>query len=82
MICHSSSQLDEWFHPDLAAGELPSACETFRMLAEAISTGDAGAYKPARKANTHWRNAWRWTTLTKDMGSMRRLYRLQQMSAC
>jgi hypothetical protein len=29
-------RLDEWFHTDLAAGELPSACETFQMLAEAI----------------------------------------------
>lgn len=49
-------RLDEWFHPDLAAGELPSACETFQMLAEAISTGDSRAYKPTRDANTHWRN--------------------------
>jgi hypothetical protein len=49
-------RLDEWFHPDLAAGELPSACETFQMLAMAISTGDAGAYKPTHDANSHWRN--------------------------
>lgn len=49
-------RLDEWFHPDLATGELPSACETFQMLAEAISTGNAQAYKPTRDPNTHWRN--------------------------
>jgi hypothetical protein len=49
-------RLDEWFHPDLAAGELPSACETFQMLAEAISTGEPEAYKPSRDPNTHWRN--------------------------
>jgi hypothetical protein len=49
-------RLDEWFHPDLAAGELPSACETFQMLAEAISAGEVEAYKPTRDPNTHWRN--------------------------
>jgi hypothetical protein len=49
-------RLDEWFHPDLAAGELPSACETFQMLAEAIASGDVGAYKPNREPNTHWQN--------------------------
>jgi len=49
-------RLDEWFHPDLAAGELPSGCETFQMLAEAIVTGDAERYRPSREPNTHWRN--------------------------
>ncbi len=49
-------RLDEWFHPDLAAGELPSSCQTFHMLAEAIVSGDAAAYRPAREPNTHWRN--------------------------
>jgi len=48
--------LDEWFHPDLAAGELPSNCETFQMLAQSITTGDAAAYRPTRNPNTHWRN--------------------------
>ena len=48
--------LDEWFHPDLAAGDLPSGCETFQMLAEAISTGNAAVYNPTREPNTHWRN--------------------------
>lgn len=50
-------KLDEWFHPDLAAGELPSGCETFQMLAEAIATGDAATYRPTRKPNTQW---WNW----------------------
>ena len=48
--------LDEWFHPDLAAGDLPSGCETFQMLAAAISSGDAAVYRPTCKPNTHWRN--------------------------
>ena len=51
-------RLDEWFHPDLAEGEFPSACQTFQMLAEAIATGDPGVYKPSGEPNTHCRN-WR-----------------------
>ena len=36
--------LDEWFHPDLAAGELPSACEPLQMLAQSITNGEAPIY--------------------------------------
>jgi len=49
-------RLDEWFHPDLVTGELPSGCETFQMLAEAIASGDSATYRPSYKPNTHWRN--------------------------
>ena len=49
-------RLDEWSHPDLASEEKPSECETFKMLAEAVATGDASLYKPTQPPNTHWRN--------------------------
>jgi hypothetical protein len=47
--------LTAWEHPDLANKQLPSATETFPMLAEALVTGDPGRYAPTRPANTHWR---------------------------
>jgi Family of unknown function (DUF7003) len=49
-------RLDEWHHPDLAANERPSQCETFQMLADAITSGDEKRYRPTRAPNTHWRN--------------------------
>jgi hypothetical protein len=49
-------RLNEWFHPDLASNELPSNCETFQMLAEAISTGKKEAYSPTKTPNTKWQN--------------------------
>jgi hypothetical protein len=49
-------KLDEWNHPDLADGMMPSDSETFRMLAEAIATGDVSLYAPSLPANTSWRN--------------------------
>ncbi|MFO0442463.1 MAG: DUF7003 family protein [bacterium] len=49
-------QLDEWHHPDLVAGELPSETETFRQLAEVLVTGDLSRYKPNEMPNTHWSN--------------------------
>jgi hypothetical protein len=48
-------QLADWHHPDLADGELPSATDTFRMLAEVLVTGDPGQYVPQTPPNTHWR---------------------------
>lgn len=48
--------LDEWFHPDLANGELPSESLTFRMIADVLVTGDGSHYKPTSKPNTHWSN--------------------------
>lgn len=49
-------QLDEWHHPDLVAGELPSETETFRQLAEVLVSGDLSHYKPSELPNTHWSN--------------------------
>ncbi len=49
-------RLNEWFHPDLASNELPSGCETFQMLAEAISTGKKEVYHPTKAPNTKWQN--------------------------
>lgn len=49
-------QLDDWRHPDTAAGELPSHTETFRQLAYVLSTGDVSAYRPTEAGNTHWLN--------------------------
>lgn len=47
--------LDAWFHPDLAADELPSACETFQLLARAICSGNPADYAPTLPPNTDWR---------------------------
>jgi hypothetical protein len=49
-------RLDEWHHPDLVNGEMPSQSETFQMLAEAIASGDKHKYRPTQAPNTHWRN--------------------------
>jgi hypothetical protein len=46
--------LDEWHHPDLAAGALPSSSETFRQLAEVLAAGDRALYRPTLPSNTHW----------------------------
>jgi len=48
--------LDEWNHPDVVAGALPSASEAFQQLARVIETADAGHYQPTQAPNTHWRN--------------------------
>jgi hypothetical protein len=49
-------RLDQWHHPDLGGGELPSQSETFQMLATAIADGDRTKYRPAQPPNTHWGN--------------------------
>lgn len=49
-------QLDDWTHPDLVNGELPSATESFRQLARVLETGDVRYYAPSRSGNTHWKN--------------------------
>jgi hypothetical protein len=48
--------LDEWYHPDLVEGELPSGNETFQQLAEVLETGDISKYKPTKEPNTAWGN--------------------------
>lgn len=49
-------QLEEWHHPNLIAGELPSKSETFRQLVDVLATGDVTHYRPSRPPNNHWRN--------------------------
>ena len=49
-------RLDEWHHPDLAGGDLPSRSETFQTIAEVLVTGDPARYRPAKTPNTHWRH--------------------------
>jgi hypothetical protein len=49
-------QLEEWCHPDLANGEVPSGSESFRQLAQVLATGRTDLYRPAQVPNTHWRN--------------------------
>ncbi len=49
-------RLDEWCHPDIAEGDLPSESPTFQLLARVLETGDPSVYRPRRKPNTHWSN--------------------------
>jgi len=49
-------RLEEWHHPDLCAGELPSQSETFQQLAEVLTSGDVSFYRPTQPPNTHWSN--------------------------
>jgi len=48
--------LDEWCHPDVAAGHVPSELETFQQLAHVLVAGDLSLYKPTESANSHWSN--------------------------
>lgn len=47
--------LDDWRHPDLVNGELPSDTETFSQLADVLSSGNLQRYVASSKPNTHWR---------------------------
>jgi hypothetical protein len=49
-------RLEQWHHPDLSNGQMPSECETFQQIAEAIVTGDAAKIRPTLAPNTHWKN--------------------------
>lgn len=46
--------LDEWRHPDLIAGELPSTTPAFQQLAQVLATGDPSHYTASEPPNTHW----------------------------
>jgi len=46
--------LEEWCHPDLAGGQLPSQSEAFQLLAKAMVVGDPATYRPTEPPNTHW----------------------------
>jgi hypothetical protein len=48
-------RLDEWRHPDLVAGQLPSASPTFQSIAKVIAHCEPSAYV-AEEPNTHWSN--------------------------
>ena len=47
-------QVEEWDHPRLLDGELPSGCESFKLVARVLATGDPGAYQVTEPPNTHW----------------------------
>ena len=49
-------QIEEWDHPRLLDGELPSGCESFKLIAKVLATGDPTAYRPTEPPNTHWSN--------------------------
>ena len=49
-------RLDEWTHPDVGAGQVPSQSESFRLLARALEAGDPDLYQPTQPPNTHWSN--------------------------
>jgi hypothetical protein len=47
-------RLDEWHQPEDLWEVLPSAHDTFRMIAEVLVSGDPTRYAPTRDPNTHW----------------------------
>jgi hypothetical protein len=49
-------QLDDWHHPDISGGALPSSTKTFQQIAEVIETGDLKFIKNSGIKNTHWVN--------------------------
>lgn len=49
-------RVDEWDHPRLMEAELPSGCESFKLIAKVLASGDPGLYRPTEEPNTHWSN--------------------------
>jgi hypothetical protein len=49
-------QLYDWYHPDMAASELPSATTTFQELAQVIVALDPTRFNNKGIQNTHWSN--------------------------
>lgn len=49
-------EIDEWVHPDIIGGQLPSKIESFQQLAEVLEFGDIALYCTSQKPNTHWSN--------------------------
>ena len=49
-------QLEEWHHPDVVTGELPSQVESFQNFAAVLVEGDTTLYRPTEEANTHWKH--------------------------
>lgn len=54
--CEEILLANDWYHPDVVSGELPSNTETFVQLAEALAARNPVLYRPSRPPNTHWRN--------------------------
>lgn len=48
--------LDDWLHPDLANGQMPSHVPTFAQLASVLDGEDGGELLNSAAGNTHWRN--------------------------
>jgi hypothetical protein len=48
-------RLYEWRHCDVVT-EMPSSCEAFQMIADAIVHNDPDRYRPTERPNTHWSN--------------------------
>jgi hypothetical protein len=50
-------QIDNWDHPRLMEGELPSGSDAFKQIAKVLATRDKAFWKfEAEDGNTHWRN--------------------------
>ncbi|MFD1273470.1 DUF7003 family protein [Streptomyces kaempferi] len=47
-------RLDEWNQPEDLWDTLPSAHETFRLIADVLNSSDAARYRPTLPPNTHW----------------------------
>ena len=48
--------LDEWNHPDVFGGALPSQSETFLRIVDVLVEGRPELYTPGGPPNTHWSN--------------------------
>lgn len=48
-------QLDQWQHPQVYAGELPSQNLTFQNLAQLLASGDLSQFRPTGEGNVDWR---------------------------
>jgi len=48
--------LDDWHHPDLAAGQLPSQTRTFQKLASVLESRNAAFFEVSEISNNHWKN--------------------------
>lgn len=48
-------KLDQWLHPDVYLGELPSQNESFVNLAEVLVSGDVSCLRPSTRPNVDWR---------------------------
>jgi len=49
-------RLEQWHHPDLVNELRPSQSDTFRQIADVLTTGETGRYAPSKPPNTHWSN--------------------------